>query len=121
VFCEDASSLNQIAYGSFITIHNPPCPLVPQAASPCPSAIGCASGECRVAWLAGVLTWQAGQTVSSIKFNYTRSSFAIDLFQQTKLAHLFYHILCYFFLDIQNTLFYVGFKTNLGVIKAGSS
>jgi len=28
------------------------CPLVPQAASPCPSAIGCASGECR-AGLAG--------------------------------------------------------------------
>jgi hypothetical protein len=47
---------------------------VPQAASPCPFAIGCASGECRAAWLAGVLTWQAGQTVSSIKFNHTRSS-----------------------------------------------
>jgi len=28
------------------------CPLVPLAASPCPSAIGCASGECR-AGLAG--------------------------------------------------------------------
>jgi len=32
---------------------------VPQAASPCPSAMGIASGECR-AGLAGELAWQAG-------------------------------------------------------------
>jgi len=34
-FKKGVSFLNQIAYGSFITIPNPPCPLVPQAASPC--------------------------------------------------------------------------------------
>jgi hypothetical protein len=32
LFYEDDSFLNQIAYGSFITIPNPPCPLVPYVA-----------------------------------------------------------------------------------------
>jgi hypothetical protein len=40
------------------------CLLMPKAASPCPSAIGCVSGECRGrAWLAGELT-VAGGSVS---------------------------------------------------------
>jgi len=39
--------------GFFITIRNPPCPLVPLAASPCPSAIGFASGHCRVGLASG--------------------------------------------------------------------
>jgi len=32
----------------FPTMPKPPCPLVPLAASSCPSAIGFASGHCRV-------------------------------------------------------------------------
>jgi len=36
------------------------CPPVPQAASPCPSAIGCAQANAGRAWLAGELAWQAG-------------------------------------------------------------
>jgi len=63
-----------IRNGFFITNRNPPCPPVPLAASPCPSAIGFASGHCRVAWLAGELAWQAGQTASSKNLNTPEAS-----------------------------------------------
>ncbi len=45
---------NQICLGHWI-LGFETCPFVPLAASPCPSAIGCAAGECR-ADLAG---WRA--------------------------------------------------------------
>jgi hypothetical protein len=46
-------------FTGFASLCNDTCPLVPQAASPCPSAMGFASGECR-AGLAGGRACMAG-------------------------------------------------------------
>jgi hypothetical protein len=43
------------------------CPLVPQAASPCPSAMGFASGECRAGELAWQASWRSGFVISPLK------------------------------------------------------
>ncbi len=54
------------AFGGHPFSFNDTCPLVPLAASPCLSAIGCASGECR-AGLAGGRTCMAGGLAESLR------------------------------------------------------
>jgi len=50
-------------FTGFASPCNDTCPLVPQAASPCPYAMGFASGECRVD-LAGGRACMAGGVAS---------------------------------------------------------